>query len=89
LQFVDYAALNREYAYPLVPAIVQARAVGEPITESWHLLGNWQPTERFGPSRHLGYAVQWFAMAIALTCLYFWHGLRRFRPKNRKLSNLS
>ena len=30
-----------------------------------------------GPERHQGYAVQWFAMALALTILYSWVGIRR------------
>lgn len=30
-----------------------------------------------GPERHQGYAVQWFAMALALTILYGWVGIRR------------
>jgi len=77
LQYVDYAALNELYDEPLVPVIVQARRFGAPVTEPWHLLANWEPTESFGPSRHLGYAVQWFAMAAALTCLFVWYGLRR------------
>jgi len=86
LQYIDYAVMNELYAAPLVPVIVQARRIDAPITEPWHLLANWEPTESFGPSRHLGYAVQWFAMAIALTFLFIWYGLRR--PKgNESASN--
>ncbi len=37
----------------------------------------WQPVV-MGPEKHLGYAVQWFAMAIALIGLALW---RQFRPE--------
>jgi surfeit locus 1 family protein len=30
---------------------------------------NWRPSD-FGPERHLGYAVQWFALAVTLVILY-------------------
>jgi surfeit locus 1 family protein len=29
-----------------------------------------QPTSGFGPERHLGYAVQWFALAATLVAIY-------------------
>ena len=33
---------------------------------------NWAPTE-FGPGKHFGYAVQWFAMAAVLSALLVWN----------------
>lgn len=32
----------------------------------------WTPIRTFGPARHIGYAVQWFALAVALVILFFW-----------------
>lgn len=32
----------------------------------------WAPVPSFGPARHIGYAVQWFALALALVILFFW-----------------
>ncbi|MGD2032747.1 MAG: SURF1 family protein, partial [Gammaproteobacteria bacterium] len=32
-------------------------------------LRNWAPTE-FGPERHYGYALQWFALAATLVIIY-------------------
>lgn len=31
---------------------------------------NWNPSQSFGPQRHIGYAVQWFAMAAAMVVIY-------------------
>jgi len=79
LQYLDYSAVNEVYGKSFVPVVVQARGVGDPIVQPWQLLGNWEPTASFGPSRHLGYAVQWFAMAAALTFLYLWNTFRSGR----------
>ncbi len=35
-------------------------------------LRNWAPTE-FGPGKHFGYAVQWFAMGAVLAALLAWN----------------
>jgi len=39
---------------------------------------NW-PIVAMPPERHVGYAVQWFALALALTVLYLYLGIRRAR----------
>jgi surfeit locus 1 family protein len=31
---------------------------------------NWNPSQSFGSQRHIGYAVQWFAMAAAMVVVY-------------------
>jgi cytochrome oxidase assembly protein ShyY1 len=35
-----------------------------------------------GPEKHLGYAVQWFAMAVALFGLYLYLGWHNAREKH-------
>jgi surfeit locus 1 family protein len=40
---------------------------------------HWTPAE-FPPMRHLGYAVQWFALALALTVIYFITNTHRVVP---------
>lgn len=40
--------------------------------EEHGFLRHWVPTE-FGPGRHFGYAVQWFAMAAVLAGLLIWN----------------
>ena len=38
------------------------------------------PTLSFGPERHLGYAIQWWGLALTLVLLWGWTALK---PKNR------
>jgi surfeit locus 1 family protein len=38
---------------------------------------DWSPIPPMGPEKHLGYAVQWFAIALALTLIYVGVNLRR------------
>ena len=35
-----------------------------------------------GPEKHLGYAVQWFAMALALACLFIYFGIRNAKEQS-------
>ena len=79
LQYLEYDVIGTAIGAQLAPVLLQGRLKGEPIVESWQLLGNWEPTEEFGPSRHLGYAVQWFALLATLVFLYIWYELRWFR----------
>lgn len=39
-------------------------------------LRNWRPSD-FGPERHIGYAVQWFALAVTLVILYLVWSFRK------------
>lgn len=41
-------------------------------------VGDW-PAVNMGPEKHLGYAVQWFALAATLLGLYLWLGLKQAR----------
>jgi surfeit locus 1 family protein len=40
----------------------------------------WRPALGFGPERHLGYAIQWFAAAIAAAVIFIALSLRRAAP---------
>jgi surfeit locus 1 family protein len=40
----------------------------------------WRPSLGFGPERHLGYAVQWFAFALVAVVLFVALNLRREQP---------
>jgi surfeit locus 1 family protein len=44
------------------------------------------PTSRMGPERHLGYAVQWFALATALLMIYVGVNVRRVSQEEKSLS---
>jgi len=41
---------------------------------------NWRPSLGFGPERHLGYAIQWFAFALVAVVMLIALNLRRVRP---------
>jgi surfeit locus 1 family protein len=41
----------------------------------------WRPALRFGPERHLGYAVQWFALALATLVVFLALSLRTVHAK--------
>lgn len=71
---IDYAALGRALGTELQPAVIRL----EPSL-SWAL----EPrplTPAFGPMRHVGYAVQWFALAltvVVVTAALWWRRKRR------------
>lgn len=44
---------------------------------------NWSPVN-FGPERHLAYAVQWFALALALVVIFVIVNTRRERPHDTR-----
>ena len=63
-----------------------AQALGEPVESRIVLLDPaapdgyervWRPSLNFGPERHLGYAIQWFALAIVALVLFVALSLRR------------
>ncbi len=74
---------DRELGWPKVLQQVrldlQAEQLGYPLAPMLLLLGpeeaggyvrEWRPVAGFGPERNVGYAVQWFALAVALTLIY-------------------
>ena len=77
LQYFDYEAIGTALGEPILPVVVQVQtldtdAVGVTVLTSrpeW-LTANWQPAAS-GPAKHYSYAFQWFAMAAALTILFF------------------
>jgi surfeit locus 1 family protein len=69
------------------PTQAEVEAVlGEPVESRILLLDpdvaggferSWRPSLGFGPERHLGYAIQWFALGLAALVAYVALGLRR------------
>lgn len=45
----------------------------------------WRPSLGFGPERHLGYAIQWFAAALAAVVIFIALSLRREPPAGASL----
>lgn len=46
----------------------------------------WQPIN-MSPAKHLGYALQWFSMALALTILYLYVTIKRIKEDDTEQSN--
>ena len=44
---------------------------------------SWRPATGFGPERHLGYALQWFAFAVVAVVIFIALNLRRPEPDGR------
>ena len=71
VQQVDYKATRSDLGADVSNSVVQlsASSIGalEPI---------WKPVE-LKPSRHYGYALQWFGLALVLICSYFYYGFKK------------
>ena len=65
VQFVDLVHIRNELARELLPYVVRLEANAQ-----FGFVRKWS-TPRIGEQRHIAYAVQWFALAIALAILYF------------------
>ena len=73
VSYIDYADLAQQLGYALAPAIILL----DPQADNGYLR-DWQPRfAGFGPERHRGYAVQWFALALTLIIIYVFMNTRR------------
>ena len=72
VQRVDVARIEAQIGAPLLPFVLRLSA------DSDHgFVREWQAHTGLTPERHIGYAVQWFAMAAALLALCLFVSLRR------------
>ncbi|MCY1268043.1 SURF1 family protein [compost metagenome] len=72
---IEPAALWAQLGTAGVPLELRLEAGDAAFDTSW-------PVVAMAPERHTGYAVQWFALATALLCLYLYLGIRRARENN-------
>lgn len=73
VQMLDLGYIASVLNQELVPfQVLLDAAASEGYLRDWRWRG--QP-----PERHTGYAFQWFAMAITVTALYLWYGVKRSR----------
>jgi len=79
-QNIDVAALSAEWRLPLLPVSVQQTAPPESTREGLALQRDWMAVA-VDPTKHIGYAVQWFALSAIFLGLYVWH--RFFAPRRR------
>lgn len=64
VQTVDTDAMSAALDAPIAPHILLLDA-----SDAGCHVCNWQPVRGIGPEKHRGYAVQWFALALALVVL--------------------
>lgn len=77
VQFPRLADLETILGRPLAGAVVLL----DPTAEDG-FLRRWQPVD-FGPERHVGYAVQWFALAATLLIIFVYFNFIRSRHVDR------
>ena len=71
VQQVDYETAKNDIGNSINESVIQLSAASagafEPI---------WKPVD-LKPSRHFGYALQWFGLALVLICSYFYYGYKK------------
>jgi surfeit locus 1 family protein len=72
VQRVDLERIEDQLDAPLLPLLVRL----SPDSDHGYLR-EWQGRTGLSRERHLGYAVQWFALAVALVVLCIWAAVRR------------
>lgn len=72
VQLINTEKISAILGYPLLDFLIEL----DP-SEPEGYLRSWEVPYTVSPDKHIAYAVQWFAMALALTGLFFWHGFRR------------
>jgi len=74
MNYPDGAAVSAAIGRPVYPLVLLLDG-----TEPDGFVREDAPTLSFGPERHLGYAIQWWALAVTLVLLWGWTALK---PKN-------
>jgi surfeit locus 1 family protein len=82
IQQPDMARFEQLFERPLYPAIIRLTEPTVALTDThWDLVV-------MPPEKHLGYAVQWFALALALALWLLWFGWWRTDPSDSKAQDL-
>lgn len=79
LQFEDFSSMGKLLGLKLIPRILQPSEGGD-----WAFERIWRAVEK-GPTQNYGYAMQWFALALALLLIVLFVCFKRVQPEN--LSN--
>jgi surfeit locus 1 family protein len=77
VQRVDLSRIQEQLGKPLLPFVLRLAP-----TSDFGFARDWQVRAGLSPDRHLGYAVQWFALAAALVALSLWVAVKRI-PEER------
>lgn len=64
IQYIDYQQLQDVLGIGLIPVVIRlSPEASDGYLREW-------PVVAFGPERHLGYAVQWYALALAMVVIF-------------------
>jgi len=73
IQHIDTNLLADELGYRLLPVVLLLEpGASDGFVRKWHPV-------TFGPERNVGYAVQWFGLALALAIIYMAVNIRRVK----------
>ena len=71
MNYPDGAAVSAAIGRPVYPLVLLLEG-----TEPDGFVREDAPTLSFGPERHVGYAIQWWALAVTLVLLWSWTALK-------------
>ena len=71
VQVVDSRVLSEKLGYPLVAFQIE---LSNESDEGY--LREWNVAPTISPEKHVGYAMQWFGLALTLTVLFFWYSFK-------------
>lgn len=72
VQWVDSGILAKKAGYPLFPFQIELdRDLPDGFKREWHT------ATIMSPEQHIGYAVQWFGLALALTFIFIWYSIEK------------
>ncbi len=72
VQLVDSQVLAEKLGYALLPFQIELAA---DMDEGF--VREWKKNTLISPEKHIGYAVQWFGLAITLTVLFLWFSSKK------------
>jgi surfeit locus 1 family protein len=72
VQVIDSTVLAKKLGYELLPFQIELAA-----NQNHSFKREQRSITTIPPERHIGYAVQWFALAATLTFLFFWYSFKK------------
>ncbi|CAG7857498.1 hypothetical protein MCAMS1_02344 [biofilm metagenome] len=72
VQTVDTTLLSKQLTYPIFSFQIELNA-----TAPNGFIRHWHQSIRMTPEKHVGYAVQWFLLALTLTVLFIKYGIHK------------
>lgn len=79
VQWIDIKRIENALETQVFPYVVRLKPESD-----WSFIANWTPVNT-SPQKHLGYAAQWFFMALALVIFWIYSSLER--TDNKEIDN--